>query len=109
VCIADQAPLRGSSGWNETWVNNTCILYQSPVPYNIWKCNTADLFVPYLASNKIYIPPGSEVAFTCSVNGKDARLSLQQWQSHGLDLGTIVEPAPNIQTIIQWGRNMLQH
>jgi hypothetical protein len=109
VCIADQAPSRGSSGWNETWVQNTCTLYQSPVPYNIWYCDTADLFVPYLASNKIYVPPGAEVAFTCKVNGKDARLSLQQWQSYGLDIGSIVEPAPDIQTIIQWGRDMLQH
>ena len=109
VCIADQAPSPGSSGWNEIWVNNTCVLYQSPVPYNIWNCDTAHLFVPYLANNEIYIPPGSEVAFTCKMNGKDARLNLQQWQSHGLDKGTIVEPAPDIQTIIQWGRNMLQH
>ena len=39
----------------------------------------------------------------------DARLSLKQWQSHGLDIHTIVETAPDIQTIIQWGRDMLQH
>lgn len=109
VCIADQAPSRGSSGWNETWVQNTCTLFQSPVPYNIWYCDTANLFVPYLASNKIYVPPGTEVAFTCKVNGTDARLTLQQWQSYGLDIGSIVEPAPDIQTIIQWGRDMLQH
>jgi hypothetical protein len=108
VCIADQAPSRGSSGWNETWIENTCILYQSPVPYNIWYCDTANLFVPYLASNQIYTPPGTEVAFTCKVNGSDARLNLQQWQSYGLDNGTIVETAPDIQTIIEWGRKMLQ-
>ena len=109
VCIADQAPSRGSSGWNEVWTNNTCVLYQSPVPYNIWYCDTAHLFVPFLANNQIYVPPGSEVAFTCKVNGSDARLSLQQWQSYGLDIGSIVEPAPDIQTVIQWGREMLQH
>jgi hypothetical protein len=108
VCIADKAPSRGSSGWNEAWVNNTCILYQSPVPYSIWYCDTANLFVPYLASNKIYTPPGKDVAFTCKVNGSDARLSLTQWQSYGLDLGSIVQSAPDIQTIIQWGREMLQ-
>jgi hypothetical protein len=108
VCIADQAPKRGSSGWNETWIQNTCVLYSSPVPYHIDNCDTASLFVPYLANNSIYIPLGSEVAFTCKVNGHDARLSLQQWQSYGLDLGTIVETAPDIQTIIEWGRKMLQ-
>ncbi|UJR20272.1 hypothetical protein I4U23_023403 [Adineta vaga] len=108
VCIADQAPSRGSSGWNETWIQNTCILYQSPVPYNIWSCNTADLFVPYLANNRIYIPASAEVAFVCIVNGSSARLSLNQWQSYGLDLGSTVQPAPDIQTIIEWGREMLQ-
>jgi hypothetical protein len=108
VCIADQAPSRGSSGWNETWIQNTCILYKSPVPYYIWYCNTASLFVPYLASNKIYIPSGTEVAFTCKVNGTSARLNLQQWQSYGLDIGTTIETTPDVQTIIGWGRKMLQ-
>ena len=108
VCIADQAPSRGSSGWNETWVNNTCILYKSPIPYNIWYCDTADLFVPYLASNQIFIPSGSNVAFVCKVNGSSTQLNLEQWQSYGLDKGSSVQTAPDIQTIIQWGRAMLQ-
>ena len=108
VCIADQAPSRGSSGWNETWVENTCILYKSPIPYNIWYCDTANLFVPYLASNQIYIPSGSNVAFVCNVNGSSAQLNLEQWQSYGLDKGSTVQTAPDIQTIIQWGREMLQ-
>jgi hypothetical protein len=59
--------------------------------------------------NKIYIPPGTEVAFICNVNGTSARLNLQQWQSYGVDIGTTVETTPDIQTIIQWGREMLQH
>ncbi|CAF4164229.1 unnamed protein product, partial [Adineta steineri] len=109
VCIADQAPSRGSSGWNEVWIENTCILYNSSVPYNIWNCDTANLFVPSLASNKIYIPSDTQVAFTCNVNGTSAQLSLDQWQSYGLDIGTTVQSAPNIQTIIQWGREMLQN
>ncbi|CAF4371868.1 unnamed protein product [Adineta steineri] len=109
VCIADQPPSRGSSGWNEVWIENTCILYNSSVPYNIWNCDTANLFVPSLASNKIYIPSGTQVAFTCNVNGTSAQLSLDQWQSYGLDIGTTVQSAPNIQTIVQWGREMLQN
>ena len=27
VCIADQAPQPGQSGWGEIWMDNTCILY----------------------------------------------------------------------------------
>jgi hypothetical protein len=107
-CLNDYAPVRGTSGWNETWIDNICTLYNSPVPYNIGDCDTASLYVPYLANNTIYIPSGTEVAFTCKVNGKSTRLNLQQWQSYGLDIGTIVETAPDVQTIIGWGRKMLQ-
>jgi hypothetical protein len=61
-----------------------------------------------LANNTIYIPAGTEIAFICNVNGTTARLNLQQWQSYGLDIGTIVETTPDVQTIIEWGRKMLQ-
>jgi hypothetical protein len=107
-CLADIHPVRGSSGWNETWIQNICALYSSSVPYNIENCDTASLFVPYLANNTIYIPSGTEAAFVCIVNGTSARLTLQQWQSYGLDIGTTVETTPDVQTIIEWGRKMLQ-
>ena len=108
VCMGDYSPARGSSGWNETWVENVCTLYNSSVPYNIGYCDTASLYAPYLANNTIYIPSGTEVAFICNVNGTSTRLNLQQWQSYGMDIGTIVETAPDIRTIIEWGRKMLQ-
>jgi hypothetical protein len=107
-CLATHAANPQSSGWNETWIENTCIFYNTSVPYDIPNCNTADLFVPYLKNNKIYIPSGTEVAFTCKVNRTSARLSLQQWQSYGLDIGTVVETTPDVETIIEWGRKMLQ-
>ncbi|CAF4195356.1 unnamed protein product, partial [Adineta steineri] len=108
-CLNDYNPTRGSSGWNETWIQNTCILYNSSVPYNIENCNTANLFVPYLASNKIFIPAGTQVAFICNVNGSSTRLNLKQWQAYGLDIGTTIDTTPTIQTIIEWGRKMLQN
>jgi hypothetical protein len=109
VCVSDYAPARGTSGWNEVWTHNICLLYQKTKPYNIQNCDTANLFVPYLASNKIYIPSGTEVTFICNVNGSSAQLNLEQWQSYGLDIGTIVETTPDVQTIIDWGREMLQY
>ncbi len=60
-CLTDYDPTRGVSGWNETFIQNICTLYNSSVPYHIEKCDTASLFVPYTANNTIYIPPGSEV------------------------------------------------
>ncbi len=76
ACVDYAALTRSSSSWNETWIENTFILYYSSVPYHIDKCDTADLFVPYFANNKIYLPSGREVAFTCKVNGSIARLNL---------------------------------
>jgi hypothetical protein len=108
VCLGDYAPTRGSSGWNEYWVQNTCVLYQTVVPYNIWSCETSNLFVPFLASNKIYISSGTQVAFVCNVNGSSKQLTLEQWQSYGVDANTTVQTAPDVQTIIEWGREMLQ-
>ncbi|CAF4040917.1 unnamed protein product [Rotaria sp. Silwood1] len=108
VCLGDYAPSRGSSGWNEIWVENTCVLYRNPLPYKIDNCDTDNLFVPYLANNKIYIPSGTQAVFTCKVNGSARQLSLEQWQSYGLDIGTTVQIAPDVQTIIEWGRKMLQ-
>ena len=109
VCLdGGFAPPNGTKSLNEVWVNNTCILYKSSSPYNILDCNTASWFVPYLASNKMYIPAGAQVAFYCKTNGTLVRFSLEQWQAMGYDLGTTVETTPDVQTILQWGREMLQ-
>jgi hypothetical protein len=109
ACLYDDGVKRGVSGWNETWIENICTLYQRSVPYAIFQCDTSDLLVPYLANNTIYIPPGKEVGFNCKVNGNVTELTFEQWQSYGLDLGTTIKVTPDIQTIIQWGREMLQH
>ncbi len=74
------------------------------MPYDINPCDTADLLVSYLANNKIYIPSGTEVVFTCNVSGVSTRLNLQQWQSYGMDVGTVIETTSDVQTIIEWGR-----
>jgi hypothetical protein len=104
----DVFPDRGSDGWNESWFQNRCILYWRPVPYDIRPCDTTKLYVPYLADNKIYIPSSASIGFDCMVNGSSKNLSLAQWQAYGVDAGTTIETAPDIQTIIQWGREMLQ-
>jgi hypothetical protein len=107
-CLREYQPKPGALGWNESWVQNTCVLYERQFPYDIQHCNTSNLFLPYLADNKIYIAPGKDFAIDCTVNGTSKLLSLEQWQALGVDLGTTAQTAPNIQTIIQWGREMLQ-
>lgn len=109
VCIADQAPALGESGWGEVWTNNRCLLYSSPVVYNIWSCDVNSLFTPLLANNTIYAPIGQGVnaTFACARNGSNVQLSLAEWQSYGEDEGTEVHPAPAVSEIVQWVRDML--
>jgi hypothetical protein len=107
-CIDDYAPNINSSGWDEVWINNICAFHSHSVPYRIDNCDTADLFVPYLANNTIYIPASQKVQFVCKVNGTETPLTLEQWQSYGLDIGTTVQSTPPVQAIIEWGRKMLQ-
>ena len=107
-CMNDYNPQPGQSGWNETWIDNICTLYSSSIPYNIGNCEMAHLFAPYTANNTFYIPPGTEVGINCKVNGTDTRLTLKQWQSYGQDIGSTSDTAPDVQTIIGWGRKMLQ-
>jgi hypothetical protein len=84
------------------------VLYENRVPYKIGNCNTSNLFLPYFADNKFYTRHDREVAFNCTVDGISKLLSLKQWQALGLDPGTTAQTTPDIQTIIQWGREMLQ-
>jgi hypothetical protein len=84
------------------------VLYESRFPYDVQYCNTSNLFLPYLADNKIYTAPGRDFAINCTWNGTSKLLSLEQWQALGVDLGTTAQTAHDIPTIIQWGREMLQ-
>ena len=98
----------GSSGWYENWIENVCVLYQISIPYSIGNCDVASLLLPYFANNTIYIPSGKEATFICNVNDTSTRMTLQEWQSYGLDINTTIGVTPNVQTIVEWGRKMLQ-
>ena len=117
VCIADQAPTPGQSGWNEVWVNNTCVMYAGSygcdektmlcTVYNIWSCDTSKLFTPVLSGNQFWIPQGYNASFSCEVNGKQAALTFEQWQALGLDVGSKVTQAPDVQGVIAYGQEMI--
>ena len=107
VCIADQGVERGLSGWGEVWVNNTCVMYSTGSVYDLWYCETSSLYVPLLADNVFMIPPAYNASFNCNVNGSGVALTLQQWQSYGEDLGSVVVDAPPVETLVQMARDML--
>jgi len=107
VCIADQAPIPGFAGYNEVWTDNRCVMYATGSVYNIWDCDVAQLFTPLLEHNVFYIPDGYNATFNCRVGDADVGLTLEEWQSYGEDIDSRVEPAPSVDVIIQWGREML--
>jgi hypothetical protein len=107
-CIKVYGSTHIMSSPNETWVDNICALYQTSIPYKIDNCNTSN-FVPYLANNTIYIPSGTEATFSCVINGTLKHMNLQEWQSYGFDIGSVVETTPDVKTMIEWGRKMLQN
>jgi hypothetical protein len=71
VCLgSDYVPHPGFSGWNEVWVNNICVLYKSSIPYSMTGCDPANIALPYLAYNKIYIPAGAQAIFRCQIKSR---------------------------------------
>jgi len=59
--IDNSASTRDSTDWNESWIENILIFYNSSMFYRIDRCDTANLFVLYLSNNSIYILSGTEV------------------------------------------------
>ena len=111
VCIAYQDDRTPQPGYDEVWVSNRCALLDSQRVYTVSYCNTSDLLVPRLANNTIYAPSGrgTEVVFVCNdAAGNEVHMNLTQWQALGQDEGTIVQPSPSLQQLIQWGRDMVK-
>ena len=92
------------SGWGEVWENNTCII-GNPNIYEFSSCtptgsNTG--LIPFTANNTFYAP-NNDIYIKCS----SEKLSLQQFESLGYDMGSqVFDPVSN-DVIVQWGRKLL--
>ena len=108
-CLTEQDPERGSSGWGESFTNNTCVLYWQPVPYYLWYCDTQAQYLPALGNNRFFLPPNSTGAtFPCAAGtGPLVNLSLSDWQQAGLDIGSSEQPAPSMAEVVRWARQLL--
>ena len=91
------------SGWDEAWINNTCIT-RSPNIYQFDKCDPKDLtdLVPYTANNSFYVL-NEFLYISCG----DLDFSLDEYQAMGYDKGSTVSDLPMIEQIIEWGRQIL--
>ena len=91
------------SGWDEVWSNNTCVIISSVV-YENDQCNSTHLkgLVPFTAYNHFYTANGI-VIIPC---GK-AKLTLEDYQKLGYDIGSTVDKLPSNSEIILWGKQLL--
>ena len=92
------------SGWGEVWVNNSCII-GNPNIYDFSSCipggNNTGL-IPLTANNTFYAP-NKDVFIKCG----NVKYTLQEFQSLGYDIGSVVYEPVDYNTIVEWGRKLL--
>ena len=112
----------GPSGWGHGWYNNTCAMLHSNEAYQFTTCNLASdidnkaspgrlqtgphdkgmIGVPYLHSNKLYLP-GSDIQIRCG----NETWGIKDFQKLGYEKNTQILPPANIDMVLQWGRDLL--
>ena len=101
-CDYDWTDQRGTGS---AWTNGRCILRTKEQPWLINYCNPRNVTgLPLHSGNEVYTPSGN-ATFVCG----SEHLTLEQWQALGMDTGTTQGVTPSMQTIIQWGQELLFH
>ena len=105
-CASHNGASTGSlaSGWGETWANNICII-GNPNVYHFETCSpfrSNDGLVPFTANNSFYAP-NQYIYIMCG----GEQLSLSEYQSMGYDIGSEVYDVVDYDTIINWGKQIL--
>jgi len=104
-CANSDGQVLGSSGWGETWANNTCFLHSSNV-YEFGNCNTDSWqkLVPLTSGNRFFTDSGT-AEFSC---GSDKQMTLAAWQALGEDAGSTVAVAPSTADVVKAAHDVLQ-
>ena len=92
------------SGWGEIWANNTCII-GNPNIYEFSACSAnkdISALVPLTGNNTFYAK-SKDIYIQCG----DKKLTLDQYQELGYDLGSTVEDIIPIGDVINMGRSLL--
>ena len=105
-CANHDGASRGDrpSGFDEVYANNTCII-GNPDIYEFGSCNPDgdDKGLIPLTYNNTYYAPKKNIYIHC---GKK-NLSLEQFQSMGYDKGSAVNDIIDTETIVGWGKELL--
>ncbi len=92
------------SGWGDVWANNTCII-GNPNIYEFNGCSqNGDIsrLVPFTANNTFFAN-SKDIYIAC--DGK--KLTLEQYQSMGYDVGSVVEDMIPVEDIISMAKALL--
>ena len=98
-CATDVYAELDSSSWGEIWANNKCVV-GNPNIYDFTSCSTEQdnrNLVPYTAHNTFFTP-NKEVYILCG----DKKLTLQEYQNMGFDVGSVVYDIVDSDTIKKW-------
>ena len=92
------------SGWGEVYANNTCII-GNPDVYRFIACNPdGDVkgLIPLTYNNTFYAP-NNYIYILC----KSERLTLEEFQAMGYERGSVVRDIVDTETIVGWGKSLL--
>ena len=92
------------SGWGEVYANNTCII-GNPDIYRFIACDPEGDnkgLIPLTYNNTFYAP-NKAIYILC----KSQKLTLEQFQALGYDKGSVVNDIVDTETIIEWGKELL--
>ena len=102
-CATDVYVTMDKSSWGEVWANNKCVI-GNPNIYDFTSCNPEiddrDL-VPLTYRNEFYAP-NKDIYIQCG----DKKLSLEEYQAMGFDVGSVVFDVIDTSTIIAWGTEL---
>lgn len=105
-CATSDGPSRGelASGWGDVWANNTCIIL-NPNVYKFAGCNPNgdnEGLIPLTYNNSFYTY-NKELYIQCG----QEKLTLEEFQKLGYDIGSVVHGIAENSTVIEWGRELL--
>jgi len=92
------------SGWDDVWGNNVCVI-GNPDVFQYPSCSTFDDagLVP-MSFDNVFYAPNATIYVSCYL----VRLTLEEFQEMGYEIGSVVKDLPSNEEVIEWAKNLLQ-
>ena len=108
-CANNDGAVPGSSGYNETYAANKCIIARPSSTYLYDKCDpsspeTLAATSDHTYSNSYYLGEPGSLRFKCS----DKAWTLEEAQARGWEAGSQALPLPTGDEVLAWSKALLQ-